>query len=448
MRESQREAIAKETLGYATTPCEAIVFSSARALTRFTQNAIHQNLASDDTTVRVRVITLSGTGDASKTGVAETNDLSSESLQATVARAREIAGFAPVDTTSAPLATHARVAAPAGAYETLAADATPTYRAELVARVLRPVEAANQWAAGYATTASDGITIANSEGTLVSFDGTSAAVNVKANAADSTGYAEHFSSDAASIDGDALGTVASSKATAGADPVAVDPGDWTVILEPAAFGELLSYLTEHFSAQSVDEGSSFLCDGLDRAYAHANFTLSDDYAHPLQTGMPFDYEGYPRERITLVDRGIARGYVTDATWAAKLARPNTGHGLPAPSAEGPRPLHLVVASGDKTVEQLIAETPRGLLISRFWYIRPVDQRKTIVTGMTRDGTFLIEDGRVTRGVRNMRFNQSILGALANVEFAREQFRTGGYDYALVTPAVKIAAFRFSSVTAF
>jgi predicted Zn-dependent protease len=448
MRKAEREAVALQTLAFATTPCEAIVFSSAHALTRFTQNAIHQNLASDDTTVRVRVVTRSGTGDAIKTGVAETNDLCAQSLRATVARALTIASFAPDDTTAAPLGSHATATAPPDAFDDVTATAPPAYRAELVARVLAPIEAAGQWAAGYAMTASDGITIANTQGTLVSFDGTSAAVNVKSNAADSTGYAEHFSSDAGSLDGTALGTIASAKATQGAAPVAVDPGDWTVILEPAAFGELLSYLTDHFSAQSVDEGSSFLCDGLDRPYAHANVTLTDDYSHPLHAGMPFDYEGYPRQRVTLIERGVARGFVTDAAWATKLARPNTGHGLPAPSAEGPRPLHLVVASGEKTVEELIAQTPRGLLVSRFWYIRPVDQRKTIVTGMTRDGTFLIEDGRVTRGVRNMRFNQSILGALANVELARTPYRTGGYSYSLVTPAAKIAAFRFSSVTAF
>jgi predicted Zn-dependent protease len=442
MRESQREAIAQQTLAFATTPCEAIVFSGARALTRFTQNAIHQNLASDDTTVRVRVI------DSMKTGVAETNDLSPASLQATVARALTIASFAPADPTTVALAPHARVAPPAAAFDDVTAAAPPAYRAELVAKVLAPVEAANQWAAGYATTASDGITIANTAGTLVSFDETSAAVNVKANASDSTGYAEHFATGAAALDATALGTIASAKAAGGAAPVAVEPGDWTVILEPAAFGELLSYLTGHFSAQAVDEGSSFLCDALDTSCADTAFTLTDDFAHPLHAGMPFDYEGYPRERVTLVDRGIARAYVTDATWAAKLARPNTGHGLPAPSAEGPRPLHLVVASGTKSIDELIAETPRGLLITRFWYIRPVDQRKTIVTGMTRDGTFLIADGHVTCGVRNMRFNQSILGALRNVEFARDQFRTGGYDYSLVTPAAKIAAFRFSSVTAF
>jgi PmbA protein len=107
-----------------------------------------------------------------------------------------------------------------------------------------------------------------------------------------------------------------------------------------------------------------------------------------------------------------------------------------------------VASGEKPLAQLIAETKRGLLVSRFWYIRPVDQRRTIVTGMTRDGTFLIEDGKLVRGVRNMRFNQSILDALSDVEFARDQARTGGFSYRIVTPAAKLQTFHFTSTTDF
>ena len=442
MRDSRREAIAREALGFATTDCEAIVSSTARALTRFTQNAIHQNLASGDTTVRIRVV------DAGRTGVAETNDLTSPSLRATVARASEIARYAPSDDSIAPLAKNASVAAAPGSYDEATARATPEARATIVANVLAPMEPAGLWAAGYATTANDGVTIANTSGTLVSFDGTSAALNVKANATDSTGYAEHFGNSVAALDGARYGEVAALKARTGANPRTVAPGDWTVILEPAALGELLSYLLEHFSAQAVDEGSSFLCDGLDRTYAHENFSLTDDYAHPAHAGMPFDFEGYPRQRVPLVRHGIARGFVTDARWAAKLARPNTGHGLPAPSAEGPMPLHPVVSPGQKPVERLIAETERGLLVSRFWYIRPVDQRKTIVTGMTRDGTFLIEDGEIVCGVRNMRFNQSILGALGDVEFSNAPERTGGYGYSLVTPAAKMASFVFSSATEF
>ena len=442
MREAQREAIARETVGYATTACEAVVVSSGRALTRFTQNAIHQNLASGDTTVRVRVI------DGARTGVAETNDTRAESLRATVARAREIASFAPEDAASAPLTKNTQSTVPQGAYDDVTAEATPETRAAIVAAILAPMEPNGLWAAGYATTARDGITIANTAGTLVSFDGTEAALNVKAHGADSTGYAERFATSVAALDGARYGTIAAQKARAGANPAAVAPGPWTVILEPAAAGELLSYLIDHFSAQAVDEGSSFLCDGLDTAYAHENFTLVDDFAHPQHAGMPFDFEGYPRTRVPLIERGIARGFVTDATWAAKLGRPNTGHGLPAPSAGGPRPLHLVVASGTKSVEELVAQTARGLLVSRFWYIRPVDHRKTIVTGMTRDGTFEIADGEIVRGVRNMRFNQSIVGALGGVELSNDPHRTGGYGYSLVTPALKLNSFTFTSTTEF
>jgi predicted Zn-dependent protease len=164
--------------------------------------------------------------------------------------------------------------------------------------------------------------------------------------------------------------------------------------------------------------------------------------------MPFDYEGTPTKAVALVERGAATGIVTDTTWAAKLGCENTGHALPAPNAWGPHPRSVVVEPGSKTVAQLIAETKRGLLVSRFWYIRTVDQRKTIVTGMTRDGTFLIEDGEVRGGVRNMRFNQSIIEALAACEFSETPARTGGYSYSIVVPTAKIDRFTFTSLTDF
>jgi PmbA protein len=226
------------------------------------------------------------------------------------------------------------------------------------------------------------------------------------------------------------------------------PGSWTVILEPAAFGELFAYLSGHFSAQSFDEGSSFCSDGLDRTYFSEAVTVYDDYTHELNPGMPFDYEGQPTMRLPLVERGVVRNVVTDSYYAHKLGRPNTGHALPAPNSYGPHARNLVVAAGNKPVDRLIAETARGLLITRFWYIRTVDQKKAIVTGMTRDGTFLIENGKVASGVRNLRFNQSILECLRDCEFASEQKRTGQYHYSLVSPAVKIENFHFTSTTEF
>jgi PmbA protein len=443
MRDTEREALAARVLAAAGGDlCEAIVTDHDLGLTRFTQNAIHQNVAQRDTTVRVRIV-----ADA-RTGVAQTNLLDDASLRATVERARAMAALAPRDETRADLAQHAAVAAPAGAFVTATAEATPERRAAIAAELIAASERAGLWAAGYVTTARSGITVANSLGTRSSFDGTSCGLNVKANGADATGFAERYSTDVADLDGAFAGAVAAEKALRGANPRAVEPGSWTVILEPAAFGELLSYLTDHFSAQSVSEGSSFLSEAPDGVDVGANVSIADDVTHALNPGMPFDYEGAPKHVVPLVERGRAHGTVTDTTWAKRLGVANTGHGLPAPSAAGPEAEHVVVAPGDASLEELVARTRRGLLISRFWYIRPVDQRKTIVTGMTRDGTFLIENGELRGGVRNLRFNQSILEALRHAAFGDRLARTGGYSYATVVPAARIEGFRFTSVTDF
>ena len=270
--------------------------------------------------------------------------------------------------------------------------------------------------------------------------------NVKATAPDSTGFAEHYTVDVRELDGSDIGARAVDLARASANPRAVEPGQWVVILQPPAFGELLTYLLAHFSAQTFSDGSH--ADGLDRAYFDERVTIADDYSHPLAPSMPFDYEGQPKSKISLVEAGVVRNIVTDSYYAKKLGRPDTGHALLAPNAYGPHPLNVVVAPGTRSTEELISSTKRGLLISRFWYIRTVDQKRAIVTGMTRDGTFLIENGKIAGGVRNMRFNQSILEALGSVEFSNAQRRTGSYAGSLVVPAAKVERFTFTSATDF
>jgi predicted Zn-dependent protease len=440
---SEREKLAQRLLSAAAGgDLEVVVRAESRALTRFTHNAIHQNLAERDLTVRIRAIV------DGRTGVAVTNDLGESSLAATIARARAIAGLAPPEPDRPGLACNAEPSAPPGAYVEATAAASPAGRARIAAEAIAAAERAGLWAAGYVTTASSGLTIANTAGTLVSFDGTTCGLNVKASGPDATGFAEYHGNDVAGIDGSALGTRAADKAVAGARPATVEPGAWTVILEPAAFGELLSHLTDQFSAQAVDEGSSFLSEGLERAYMGPTVTIADDFAHPLFAGRPFDDEGYPTHQLPLIAGGIAKHVVTDAAWAHRLSLPNTGHGLPAPSAAGPEPLHVVVSGGEKTTDQLIAETAHGLLITRLWYIRSVDRRKTIVTGMTRDGTFEIRDGHIVRGVKNLRFNQSILEALTAPEFSATQQRTAGYAYNIIAPTAKLQNFHFTSTTDF
>ncbi len=412
-------------------------------LTRFARNAIVQNIGRATTTVQIRAVV------DGRVGIAATNDLADAALRAAAERACAMARLAPRDEDFPGLAEAPRVPEPPGAAFASTAAAAPDLRARMAGDVFAVSERDGLWCAGYARTSAELTTIANSCGTLATFLGTEAGINVKQNAADASGYAEQYSNDVGDIDATRTASVAAEKALASRAPVAVEPGPWTVILEPAAFGELLTYLVDHFSAQAYDEGSSFLSGGLGQPYAGAGVTMVADQAHPLAVGMPFDYEGMPTARVPLLEGGIGAGIVTDRYWAHKLGRPNTGHAVAVSDAgDGPLPRTVVMLPGSKSTAQLIAETKHGLLVSRLWYVRNVDKRQTIVTGMTRDGTFLIEDGKLTHGVANMRFNQSILEALRQVELSSELSRTGRYADAMVVPAAKIEAFRFTSGTEF
>lgn len=443
MNSAQREEIAKRLLGYSNADqTEALVSSSDSSLTRFARGICNQNVANTDGSVSVRAIV------GKRTGVASTNAFDDASLRDVVERAIAMAKLSPADPNQPALASAPVGDAPSGAYVAATAAATPDDRAKMADAIWRSGEPGGMWSAGYVSTSSSGMTIANSAGTLASFDGTDSGANVKMSATDSTGFAEAYSNDIAAVDAGSVGARAAQKAHESAQPRSVDPGEWTVILEPPAFGELLSYVTSHFSAQAYDEGSAFFSGKLGTKFFNDGVTIIDDYAHPLSPGMPFDYEGHPKQRLTLVDRGTVTDIVTDNYYAHKLSRPNTGHALPAPNAWGPQAINVVMAPGTQSVDELVAGTKRGLLISRFWYIRTVDQKQAIVTGMTRDGTFLIEDGKITGGVRNMRFNQSIVAALANATFANNATRTGGYSYSLVVPTAKIEGFRFTSGTEF
>ncbi|HET9028787.1 MAG TPA: TldD/PmbA family protein [Candidatus Aquilonibacter sp.] len=443
MNKAEREALAKRTLAFSNADqTEVLVSSSKSSLTRFTHGLSNQNVSADDLSISVRAIV------GNRTGVAATNRTDDTALADVVKRAIDMAAFAPADPMQPVLPSGAPTTAPAGAYDDATADADAFVRARICEAIFEQAESAGYWAAGYASTSQSGITVANSSGALASFDGTDAQANAKMTAADSTGFAERYSTRVDAVDGADVGRRAVHKARESAQPQQVEPGEWTVILEPPAFGELLSYLIAHFSAQAFDEGSSFCSDGLDRRYFDTSVSIADDYAHPLAPGMPFDFEAQPKMRVPLVDNGIVRNIVTDSYYAKKLDRANTGHALPAPNAWGPQALNIVVAPGTKSTQTLISETTRGLLISRFWYIRTVDQKKTIVTGMTRDGTFLIEHGRIVGGVRNLRFNQSIVAALGAVSFGSEHVRTGQYSYSLVVPSAKIERFTFTSTTEF
>ena len=344
MTAEQRAAIAKAVLARATADgTQVTVDFSRQGLTRFTHDTVNQNIDQTDTSVHVRAIV------DGRTGIAATNAFDEAALADVVARATAIARLAPRETIAPQLAGPADPTTPAGAFVPATAAATPDDRARIAGAMFAGA-GDRLWSSGYAMTATRGVTIANSNGASLSFDGTDAGANVKMNGPDSTGFAEYYSRDAASLDGGLLGREAARIARETREPSAADPGDWTVILAPAAAGELLRYLTYHFSAEAFSDGSSFIAGKLGTPVLGANVTIRDDFSHPLNPGMPFDFEGFPTARVTLIDRGVAGDIVTDSTWSAKrLARPKyRPRAARAEFVSGPQSGNTVVGSRIQT----------------------------------------------------------------------------------------------------
>lgn len=420
---------------------EATVVERRLCLTRFTHNAIHQNLDETQTLVQFRAV-VDGRAGWSCTSLRDEDDLD-EARGRAIAQARLVPKTA-IDFT---LPQPAPYEAPKNAFDEATANAPPGLRADAASKIFEVAASGEAWAAGYVSTESVAVAIANSNGLRANFATTDAVINTKCLTADASGFAESFSRRLVDFDPSEVARRAVAKARDAGELDTPEVGNWTVIVEPPALGELLSYLLPHFSAERVYEGASFLAEGLGRTYVSEEVTLTDDYAHPLHATFPFDGEGTPTQRVTLFERGVANDYVTDTEWSTRLNRPNTGHYVSG-GTDGPQPRAVVLSPGKRSREELIASTKRGILISRFWYIRVVDVRKAIVTGMTRDGTFLIEEGKVTRGLRNMRFNVRILDLLSDCELSNELVRTGGYAHSIVVPTARFERFSFSSVTSY
>jgi predicted Zn-dependent protease len=261
-----------------------------------------------------------------------------------------------------------------------------------------------------------------------------------------TGYAEAAATDVTTIDAAALGREAAAKARATEQAVSLPPGDYPVVLEEYAvvdITDMLGYLG--FSALAVQEGRSFVEPG--KRIGSELVTVVDDGMDEAGLPMAFDYEGVRKQRVTLVEGGLCRDVVYDAQTAARAGRTSTGHGLPAPNPYGPFPINMLMAAGDTPRDELIAGLDRGLLVTRFHYTNPVHPKLAIVTGMTRDGTFLVEGGKIVGPVRNLRFTQSYLDALARVSaVGRERKTLRGFLGSSVVPALRIDAWTFTGTT--
>jgi predicted Zn-dependent protease len=202
-----------------------------------------------------------------------------------------------------------------------------------------------------------------------------------------------------------------------------------------------------FSALALQEGRSFLCDRLGQQIVSEQISIWDDGLDPRGTPLPFDFEGVPKRRVDLIERGVARGVVYDSETAAREGKRSTGHALPAPNVWGPFPINLFLGTGDRSRSELLGALDRGVLVTRFWYVNPVHPRQAVLTGMTRDGTFLVERGEIVRPVRNLRFTQSMLDALgATLGVGSVATPTEAFFGATVVPPLLLGRFTFTGVS--
>jgi len=421
---------------------EAIIASDAEALTRFANNTIHQNVAERTVHLSVRPV-IDG-----RTARASTNRLDRHAIRSVVEESVAMARLMEADPEILPLADPAPVPG-AARHFAATARASPEERARAVAAAIGEVESAGQTAAGIYSTAETTFALFNSHGVAARHSETMARFSITAMGDGSSGWAKASACDLAQLDPIGLARTAARKAAESRDPREVAPVRYTVILEPAAVLDLTGQMFGDFSATAIRDGRSFLNDRIGQKLFGENITIHDDALDPAQAGAPFDGEGVPKRRLTLVDRGVVHEIAYCRQAAALAGAAPTGHGLPLPNEFGESPGNIVIAGGDSGVEQMIASTERGILVTRLWYIREVDPYEKIFTGMTRDGTFLVEGGRVTAGVRNFRFNVGLIEMLSNVEAIGPAVRASGEEAPdMVVPAMKVRGFNFTEVTKF
>jgi PmbA protein len=440
---AELEAIAERIFKFSEADeTEVEIDVTSDALTRFANNVIHQNVAEAVLHVSVRAVV------DGRTARAATNKVDEESLRRATASALSLATNQPKNPDLLPMLGCQKYQK-VSRYFPATTAATPQDRARAVTRVCRMAEKEKQTAAGIFSSGHMQTILANSKGQFANHEQTRSEFSITILEPNSSGWAKANSPDIRQLDPDALAASASRKASDSRSPQELAPGHYTVILSPSAVLDLVGFLFYDFAGTAVLDKRSCFNDRMGKKIFGENITLWDDVYHPLQLGAPYDGEGVPRQKVLLVDRGVPKNLVYARSTAKKMKTKPTGHGFGLPNEYGEAPMNLVFAGGDKSIEEMIRSTDRGIFVTRLWYIREVDPYEKILTGMTRDGTFLVENGRVSAGIRNFRFNQSILEMLARVEMLGPTVRAAGEEsFEMVVPAMKVRDFHFTEVTKF
>ncbi len=410
------------------------------SLTRFAESQIHQNMYRADTTVYVRAIK------DKKIGITSTGDLSAESLKRAVVDACTIAALMPADADFDSLPTP-ESAPTIATNETTTDESTPQQRADAVGKVVELCHKAKLQTAGAYRVTTESVAVVNSLGVEQFGASSRSELSLTANGeAGNAGWAIAYNHDSKNIHPEAIANRAIDKAVHSLDPISIESGAYTVILEPAAVGQLLLFLAfMGFGAKTLYQQRSFMAGKIGEKITGDNSTIIEDPRAPEFSSLPFDYEGVPRKKVVLIENGIARGVVSNSYYAKLLKSQSSGHALPPNNTYGPYPKQMAISAGTATIDEMVASTARGVYITHFWYVNFLNPMKTQVTGTTRDGTFLIENGKIGKAVKNMRINQSILDAFAGAEMisaVRELYPQ--YSVAMLVPAMKINNFNLEA----
>jgi PmbA protein len=440
---------------------EVLFSGGSFALTRFANNTIHQNVADENHFVSVRTVF------GGRTARASTNRFDDDSLRRVVESSEALARVQHPDPDLLPMPDSREAAGSAdkcafpSRHFAETAAITPQLRAGGVKKIVDIAQKHKLTTAGIFSSSESVEGIFNSRGLSSWHTQTLAEVSITMQGADSSGWQKANSPDITNLDPLSQAETAAKKALDSAHPGEIPPGKYTVILEPSAALDIVGFMFWDYSGMAILDQRSFLTGRIGSQLFGENITIWDDVAHPLQTGSAFDGEGMRRLRVPLVENGVVKRVVYARATAERMKRSEhkdeagpietTGHGFPLPNETGEMPLNIVFAAPQdpQTLSEMIASTERGVLVTRLWYIREVDPYEKMLTGMTRDGTLLIENGQVRQGVRNLRFNESLIHMLSNVEAMSVPLRSCGEEsFDMVVPAMKIRDFNFTEVTKF
>lgn len=413
--------------------CEVNIFGGQGGNIRYARNSVSTAGANDDTTLVVQ------SNFGTRTGTVTLNEFDDASVERGVRRSEELARLAPEDPEfMPPLGPQQYVAPSAKAYAPATAQITPEYRARVAGASIQPASTRDCTAAGFFQDGSNWQGMMNTAGLNAYYQSTQASLSVTVRSNDGTGsgYVARDWNDVTGFNPEETSSIALEKAVASRNPVAIEPGKYTVILEPEAAVEMLQPLVGSFNARQTDEGRSFLSkpgggSKLGEKFVDERVSIWSDPQDTDVPASPWIGDGRATVRTPWIDKGVVANLYYSRYWARKQNKPAT-----------PFPTNMIMAGGSSSVEDMIKDTARGVLVTRFWYIRFVDPQTLLLTGLTRDGTFFIENGKIKHAIKNFRFNESPIIMLNNIDALGKPIRVQGS----MIPPMRIRDFTFSSLS--